>query len=139
MVQSAPMMLLAIVAGQLSSAAPMIRILDQPVETVFEAGAERELAFGRWYLARNNATAAINRFKIVIVQHRNSAQVEEALALLTQAYLALEFPREAQGAAAVLGRIFPGRRWYGEALGLLQQRGLEPRDDPRSWMSRTFM
>jgi len=65
-------------------------------------------------------TAAINRFKTVVTQYQTTRHVEEALARLTEAYMAIGIVGEAQTAAAVLGHNFPDSRWYKDAYNLVK-------------------
>ena len=91
--------------------------------------AGREMTIGRYYLDRRNYTAAINRFRNVVSQYQTTNQIEEALARLTEAYLALGIVNEAQTAGAVLGHNFPDSSWYKDTYKLLQTKGLEPREE----------
>ena len=100
--------------------------------------AGKEMTVGRFYLQKRNYTAAINRFRTVVSQYQTTNQVEEALARLSEAYLALGIVNEAQTAGAVLGHNFPDSRWYKDTYALLQTKGLEPREDAGSWISRAF-
>ena len=45
---------------------------------------------------------------------------------------------EAQTAGAVLGHNFPDSQWYRETYALLQTKGLEPRENQGSWISKAF-
>lgn len=101
--------------------------------------AGKEMDVGRWYLRQGDYTGAINRFRTVLAKYQTSRQTEEALERLTEAYLAMGLPQEAQTAAAVLGHNYPNSPWYKEAYEHLQGRGgLKPSEDPSSWISRTF-
>ena len=100
--------------------------------------AGKEMTVGRYYLNRGEYTAAINRFRNVLAKYQTSRQTEEALERLTEAYLALGLPQEAQTAAAVLGHNYPNSSWYKQAFALLQTGGLSPNEDKGSWISRTF-
>jgi outer membrane protein assembly factor BamD len=100
--------------------------------------AGQEMTVGRYYLYRAEYTAAINRFRTVLAKYQTTRQAEEALERLTEAYLALGLPQEAQTAAAVLGHNFPNSSWYKQAYSLLQQGGLSPNEDKGSWISKTF-
>jgi outer membrane protein assembly factor BamD len=100
--------------------------------------AASEMNVGRYYLKNNNFVAAINRFKVVVAEYQTTAHVEEALMRLTEAYLALGIPNEAQSAAAVLGHNFPQSRWYKDAYALLQKQGLGPHEGKGTWVSRTW-
>ncbi len=51
--------------------------------------AGREMNVGRYYMQKRNYTAAINRFKTVVTQYQTTRHVEEALARLTEAYMAI--------------------------------------------------
>ncbi len=100
--------------------------------------AGREMEVGRFYLKKRNYTAAINRFRVVIANYQTTNQIEEALARLTEAYLALGIVNEAQTAAAVLGHNFPDSQWYKDSYKLLQSRGMEPRESSDSWISKAM-
>ncbi len=100
--------------------------------------AGREMTIGRYYLDRRNYTAAINRFRNVVSQYQTTNQIEEALARLTEAYLALGVVPEAETAAAVLGHNFPDSSWYKDTYKLMQSKGLEPRENEGSWISKAF-
>ncbi|MGI3900893.1 MAG: outer membrane protein assembly factor BamD [Janthinobacterium lividum] len=100
--------------------------------------AGKEMSTGRFYLSRRNYIAAVNRFREVLAKYQTTRHAEEALERLTEAYLALGITSEAQTAAAVLGHNFPDSPWYKDAFAKLQADGLEPNEDPGSWISRTY-
>lgn len=108
------------------------------INVVKDQLAGREMQVGRYYLKKNNFPAAINRFRIVVAQFQTTNQIEEALARLTEAYLALGVIGEAETAAAVLGHNFPDSPWYKDAYQLLQSRGLSPRESGDSWITKAF-
>jgi len=93
---------------------------------------------GRYYMQKQDYTAAINRFKSVVTQYQTTREVEEALYRLTEAYMAIGIVGEAQTAAAVLGHNFPDSRWYQDAFNLVKSGGAEPNENPGSWISRAF-
>src|ERR1700744_5773351 len=100
--------------------------------------AGREMNVGRYYMQKRNFTAAINRFKVVVTQYQTTRHVEEALAPLTEAYMAIGIVSEAQTAAAVLGHNFPDSRWYQDAYNLVKSGGVEPSENQGSWISKAF-
>ena len=100
--------------------------------------AGKEMDIGRYYLVRANYVAAVNRFHRVIERFQTSSHVPEALHRLTESYLALGVPHEAQAAAAVLGYNFPGSDWYLDSYALLEGVDLRPEADDESWISRAF-
>lgn len=100
--------------------------------------AAQEMEIGRYYLKNANYLAAINRFKTVIDQFQTTKHVEEALARLTEAYMAMGIVSEAQTAAAILGHNFPSSQWYKDSYALLKSGGLEPREDSGSWLSKSW-
>ncbi|MET0156370.1 MAG: outer membrane protein assembly factor BamD, partial [Methyloceanibacter sp.] len=100
--------------------------------------AASEMSVGRYYLRKNNFLAAINRFRVVVSDYQTTEQVEEALMRLTEAYMALGIVNEAQTAAAVLGHNFPDSKWYQHAYKILGQRGVQPRQDAGSWITKTW-
>lgn len=97
--------------------------------------AGKEMQIGRYYLERREYTAGIKRFRNVVEYYSDTRQVEEALARLTEAYMAMGLASEAQTAAAVLGHNFPDSEWYESSYVLLQSGGLEPRENSGSWIS----
>src|SRR5476651_1825441 len=100
--------------------------------------AGKEMDIGRYNLEKRNYTGAINRFKTVVTQYQTTRHVEEALARLTEAYMAIGIVGEAQTAAAVLGHNFPDSRWYQDAYNLVRSGGVEPSENTRSYISKAF-
>src|SRR6202165_2192930 len=100
--------------------------------------AGREMNIGRYYMQKRDYTAAINRFKTVVTQYQTTRHVEEALARLTEAYMAIGIVGEAQTAAAVLGHNFPDSRWYKDAYNLVKSGGVEPTENTGSYISKAF-
>lgn len=108
------------------------------IEQARDQLAGQKMLIGRYYMERRDYTGAINRFKEVVTRYQTTRHVEEALLRLTEAYMALGVMSEAQTSAAVLGHNFPDSRWYKDAYGLLNTRGLEPSENKGSWISRAF-
>ena len=100
--------------------------------------AGKEMDIGRYYMEKLDFTGAINRFKTVVTQYQTTRHVEEALARLTEAYMAIGVVGEAQTAAAVLGHNFPDSRWYKDAYNLVRSGGVEPSENQGSWISKAF-
>ncbi|MGB3865351.1 MAG: outer membrane protein assembly factor BamD [Xanthobacteraceae bacterium] len=100
--------------------------------------AAKEMNIGRYYMEKRDFGAAINRYKTVVTRYQTTRHVEEALARLTEAYMAIGIVGEAQTAAAILGHNFPDSRWYQDAYNLVKSGGLEPSENKGSWMSRAF-
>jgi outer membrane protein assembly factor BamD len=100
--------------------------------------AASEMQVGRFYLRHNNYLAAINRFRVVVSDYQTTAQIEEALSRLTEAYMALGIIPEAETAAAVLGYNFPDSKWYQNSFTLLQKQGLKPQTHEGSWITKTW-
>ena len=98
----------------------------------------REMTIGRYYMDKRDYTGAINRFKVVVTQYQTTRHVEEALARLTEAYMAIGVVSEAQTAAAVLGHNFPDSRWYKDAYNLVKSGGVEPQENKGSYISKAF-
>jgi outer membrane protein assembly factor BamD len=98
--------------------------------------AGKEMHVGRAEIDKRNYIGALNRFKTVVTRFQTSRHVEEAWVRLTEIYLALGIPSEAQTAVAVLDRKFPNSRWSAEAHDALKTAGLEPAENENSWMSR---
>ena len=114
------------------------RYPDNRIRLAEDNLAAAEMQVGRYYLQRRNYVAAINRFKTVVSDYQTTAHVEEALARLTEGYMALGITNEAQNAAAVLGHNYPDSKWYKDSYALLQSGGLAPRGDSDSWLSKAW-
>jgi outer membrane protein assembly factor BamD len=100
--------------------------------------AGKEMEIGRYYQARGDHLAAINRFRVVVEKYQTTSHVAEALERLTESYLALGVVDEARTAAAVLGTNYPSSVWYSHAYALLTGRNLTPKEDKGSWMTRAL-
>ncbi len=100
--------------------------------------AGKEMSVGRFYLARKNYTAGINRFREVLAKYQTTRHTEEALFRLTEAYYGLGIINEAQTAAAVLGHNYPDSQWYKDAYSLLEKGGVQPQVSQGSWITRAF-
>ena len=111
---------------------------DNRIRICEDTLAAQEMEVGRYYLKRKNYVGAINRFKTVVSDYQTTNHVEEALARLTESYMALGVKEEAQTAAAVLGYNFPQSKWYKDSFALLQSDGLAPREDSGSWISKAW-
>lgn len=98
--------------------------------------AGKEMQIGRYYQERREYVASIKRFRNVVEIYSDTRHVEEALARLTETYLAMGLASEAQTAAAVLGHNYPESQWYKDTYALLQSGGLSPRENSGSWLSQ---
>jgi outer membrane protein assembly factor BamD len=114
------------------------RDADNKIRICNDNLAAQEMEVGRYYLDKHNYVAAINRFKTVVSKYQTTAHVEEALARLVEAYMALGVVSEAQNAAAILGHNYPDSRWYKDSYALLQSGGVGPREDSGSWLSKAW-
>jgi outer membrane protein assembly factor BamD len=138
--------ILAILAVILAGAGPLHNPTLQVAQNeednekaVMKAEAERQLNAARFYREKGNHPAAINRFRTIILEYPISPYVEEALAHISEAYLALGMKPEAQCAVAVLQRKFPDSPWSHQAIDALKSAGLEPAEDQKSCISQAFL
>ena len=83
--------------------------------------AGKEMEVGRYYQRAGNWLAATLRFRNVVDKYQTSSHTPEALERLVECYLALGIPDEAHKAAAVLGRNYPGSKWYKRSYELIQR------------------
>jgi outer membrane protein assembly factor BamD len=91
------------------------------VDLVRDHLAGKEMEVGRFYQNRGEWLAATIRFRSVVDQYQTTSHTPEALERLTECYLSLGIPIEARKAAAVLGRNYPGSKWYQRAYSLTQR------------------
>ena len=90
------------------------------IDLVRDHLAGKEMEIGRFYETRGQWLAATLRFRAVIDNYQTTTHVPEALMRLTETYLALGVPEEAQKSAAVLGANYPGTDWYKRAYKMMQ-------------------
>jgi outer membrane protein assembly factor BamD len=90
------------------------------IDLVRDHLAGKEMEIGRFYEGRGQWLAATTRFRNVVDNYQMTTHVPEALLRLTESYLSLGMPTEAQKAAAVLGANYPGTDWYKRAYDLMQ-------------------
>ena len=89
------------------------------VDLVNDHLAGKEMEVGRFYETRGQWLAASMRFRSVVDQYQTTTHAPEALMRLTECYLNLGVPAEAQKSAAVLGRNYAGSVWYQHAFKLM--------------------
>jgi outer membrane protein assembly factor BamD len=92
------------------------------VDLINDHLAGKEMEIGRFYQRRADWLAAVIRFRIVVEQYATTSHAPEALMRLTESYLALGVPTEAERSAAVLGANYPGSKWYEHAYQLIQKK-----------------
>ncbi|MBC2666203.1 outer membrane protein assembly factor BamD [Novosphingobium flavum] len=81
--------------------------------------AGKEMDIGRAYQRQGKWLAATFRFRTVVDKYQATSHTPEALYRLTESYLSIGLPEEAQKAAAVLGANYPGNEWYDRAFRLM--------------------
>ena len=73
--------------------------------------AANELLIGNYYLRKNFPSAAIKRFRTVIVNYKNSNVIPETLYRLCEALLMIGLEGEAKKSQALLVHNFPNSKW----------------------------
>jgi outer membrane protein assembly factor BamD len=96
------------------------------IDLVNDHLAGKEMEIGRFYQTRRQWLAGTLRFRRVVDQYQTTTHTPEALMRLTESYLALGVPLEAQRSAAVLGANYPGTDWYERAYKLMQEHPAAP-------------
>ena len=91
------------------------------IDLVRDHLAGKEMQIGRFYQRRRQWLAAVVRFRTVIDNYQTTSHAPEALMRLTESYLALGVPDQAERAAAVLGANYPQTYWYRRAYELMQR------------------
>jgi outer membrane protein assembly factor BamD len=86
--------------------------------------AGKEMEIGRFYQKQHLYEAAIGRYQRVVDDFQTTNHVPEALARLTEVYLALGLKEQARKTAAVLGYNYPGNEWYSDSYAQLVDNGL---------------
>ena len=91
------------------------------IDLVNDHLAGKEMEIGRFYQRSGRWLSATQRFRNVVDKYQTTGHSAEALYRLTESYLVLGVPEEAQKAAAVLGSNYPGNEWYEKAYKLMQK------------------
>ncbi|MCB1407862.1 MAG: outer membrane protein assembly factor BamD [Rhodobacteraceae bacterium] len=107
-------------------------------DLAFDRLAAKEMEIGRYYLARGNYAAAVNRFRAVVEQYQTTTHTPEALHRLVESYLALGLRSEAQTAGAILGHNFRSSPFYEDSYRLLTRAGLTDDADGESWLREIY-
>ncbi|MBE1282664.1 MAG: outer membrane protein assembly factor BamD [Rhodobacteraceae bacterium] len=107
-------------------------------DLAFDHLAGKEMEIGRYYLRREQYTAAINRFRVVVEDFQTTTHTAEALHRLVEAYLSLGLVNEAQTAGAILGYNFQSTEWYEDSYKLLTANGLTAKDRGNNWLSQIY-
>ncbi len=107
-------------------------------DLAFDHLAAKEMEIGRYYLKRDNFSAAINRFRVVVEDFQTTTHTPEALHRLVEAYLSLGLTDEAQTAGAILGYNYQSTGWYEDSYKLLTGQGLEMRSRGDNWLARIY-
>jgi len=93
------------------------------VDLIKDHLAGKEMEIGRFYQRRGDWLAAVIRFRSVVDLYDTTSHAPEALMRLTESYMELGVPGEAQKAASVLGTNYPGSKWYEHAYKLVRKNG----------------
>ncbi|AXJ94578.1 MULTISPECIES: outer membrane protein assembly factor BamD [unclassified Sphingomonas] len=96
------------------------------MDLVIDHLAGKEMEVGRFYEVRGQWLAATLRFRTVVDKYQTTTHIPEALMRLTESYLAMGLPGEAQKATAVLGANYPGTDWYQHAYKLMEEHPYKP-------------
>jgi outer membrane protein assembly factor BamD len=91
------------------------------IDLVRDHLAGKEMEIGRFYQRRRQWIAATIRFRLVVDEYQTTSHAPEALMRLTESYLAMGVPDQAQRSAAVLGANYPQTHWYRRAYELMQR------------------
>jgi outer membrane protein assembly factor BamD len=91
------------------------------IDLVNDHLAGKDMEIGRFYERSGKWLAASLRFRNVVEKYQTTSHAPEALYRLTESYLALGIPEEAQKAAAVLGANYASSDWYKRAYELMHK------------------
>jgi len=107
------------------------------IDLTYDHLAGKEMEVGRFYQRRNQALAAINRFRTVVEKFQTTSHVPEALHRLVESYMSLGLVDEARRTTAVLGHNYPGSEWYRDSFALVGT-GEMPKDERPGMVNRTL-
>jgi outer membrane protein assembly factor BamD len=99
------------------------------IDLCFDHLAGKEMEIGRFYQKQHLYEAAIGRFQRVVDDFQTTNHAPEALARLTEVYLALGLKDQARKTTAVLGYNYPGSEWYDDSYAQVVDDGVGRRGD----------
>lgn len=90
------------------------------IDYVYSMLAGKEMAIGRSYLTKNIPSAAVNRFRTVIMEYDDTLFVSEALYRMVEIYKAWGIEDQALYYASILGHNYPETVWYRRAYDMVK-------------------
>ena len=85
----------------------------------------QQLNVGKYYLKRNNPTAAMRRFKRIKKNTKVSSFLPEVSYRLIESFLMVGLLREALSEREYMRQKFPENNWSREAVSLIEKSGLK--------------
>lgn len=83
--------------------------------------AGKHLDVARYYINKSLYYSAIKRLRIITTKYQKTQQIQEALARLVQAYLNISQPKKAKKILYILGKNYPGNKWYKYAYDMYNE------------------
>ena len=87
--------------------------------------AGKEMSIGMFYQSKGKYLSSILRYKSVLKNYKNSAQVPEAIYRIIESYLSLGLNKQALKLTKILKHNFPISNWYSSANELLQDNNID--------------
>lgn len=86
--------------------------------------AGKEMSIGKFYQSKGKYLSSILRYKTIIKNYKNSAQVPEAIYRIIESYLSLGLKNQALKLSAILRHNFPKSQWNFDARELLKKNNI---------------
>jgi len=89
------------------------------IEIINDRLAAKEMEIARYYQYNHQWISAINRYNLLLDEHKTSIYTAEALHRLVEIYYTIGLLEEAKKYAATLGYNFPESKWYERSFEII--------------------
>ena len=93
----------------------------QKIIFIKENIAAKNMDIASFYLKQKKYIAALNRYNIIINEHKKSKFVPEALYRMVEIYVSLGMTKEANKTASIISYNYPDSKWYRYAYNIINE------------------
>ena len=83
--------------------------------------AAKEIKVGKYYQSQGNYLAAVKRYKVVLREYRQSAQIPESIFRLIESYVSIGLIKQSYYLFKILEYNFPSSQWTREGLKIVEK------------------
>ena len=83
--------------------------------------AAKEIKVGKYYQSKGDYLAAIKRYKVVLIEYRQSTQIPESIFRLIESYISIGLIKQSYYLFKILEYNFPKSQWTKEGLKIVEK------------------